>query len=89
MVLYLGGSDDSNAVFKNTEKSLRIFKGVKNRVSCRTLFGDFKNLTVTSLCIFEILCFIKKYKIYMTQYSDIHKYNTMFNYATLLIVKKG
>jgi hypothetical protein len=30
----------------------------------------------TSLYIFEILCFIKMYKIYKTQYSDIHKYNT-------------
>jgi hypothetical protein len=45
-------------------------------MSCRSLFGDFKILTVTSLYIFEILCFLKKNKIYITQYSDIHKYNT-------------
>jgi hypothetical protein len=45
-------------------------------VSYRNLFCYFKILTVTSLYIFEILCFIKKNKIYMTQYFDIHKYNT-------------
>jgi hypothetical protein len=45
-------------------------------VSSRSLFDDFKILTVTSLYIFEILYFIKKNKIYTTQYSDIHKYNT-------------
>jgi hypothetical protein len=58
------------------KKGLRLIKEVKNRVSYRILFGDFKILTVTLLYIFEILCFIKINKSYMTQYSDIHKYNT-------------
>jgi hypothetical protein len=33
-------------------------------------------LSVTSLFIFEILCFIIKNKIYTTQHSDVHDYNT-------------
>jgi hypothetical protein len=41
------------------------------------MFGEFKILTITSLYIFEILCFIIKNKIYTTQYSDIHSYNTI------------
>jgi hypothetical protein len=47
-------------------------------VSCRSLFGDFKILTVTALYIYiyEILCIIKKNKIYTTQYSNIYKHNT-------------
>jgi hypothetical protein len=45
-------------------------------VSYRNLFGDLKILTVTSLYIFEILCYIKKNQIYTTQYLDIHNYNT-------------
>jgi hypothetical protein len=45
-------------------------------MSCRNLFGDLKILTVTSLYIFEILCYIKKNQIYTTQYLDIHNYNT-------------
>ena len=54
-----------------------MIKGVKNRVSCRNLFHELKTLTVTSLYIFEILCFIIKNKIYTTQYSDVHGYNTI------------
>jgi hypothetical protein len=72
----LGAVNDSNAVFKIHKKGLRLIIGVNNRVSCRHLFGDFKILTESSLYIFVILCFIKKKKIYITQYSDIHKYNT-------------
>jgi hypothetical protein len=45
-------------------------------VSCRNLFGDLKILTVNSLYIFEILCYIKKNQIYMTQYLEVHNYNT-------------
>jgi hypothetical protein len=30
--------------------------------SCRQLFKDYKILTVTSLYVFEVLCFLKKYK---------------------------
>jgi hypothetical protein len=72
MVLYFGGGNDSNAVYKIQKKGLRLIKGVKNRVSCRSLFGDFN----CNFIIYEILCFIKKNKIYMTQSSDIHEYNT-------------
>jgi hypothetical protein len=61
---------------KYREKGLRLIEGVKNRVSYRGLFGDFKILTVNSLYIFVILCFIKYNKIYTTQYFDSHKYNT-------------
>jgi hypothetical protein len=61
MVLYFGGGvNNSNPVFKIQKKGLRLINGVKNRVSCRNLFGDFKILIVTSLYIFEIMCFIKK-----------------------------
>jgi hypothetical protein len=39
---------------------LEVIKGVKNGVSPRNLFPELKILTVTLLCIFEILCFIIK-----------------------------
>jgi hypothetical protein len=42
---------------------------------------ELKILTVTSLYIFEILCFIIKNKIYTTQYSDVHYYNTIHNHS--------
>jgi hypothetical protein len=71
------GKGGTDIVFKIQKKSLRLIRGVNNRVSCRSMFGKFKILTVTSIYIFEILCFIIKNKIYSTQYSDIHSYNTI------------
>jgi hypothetical protein len=49
----------------------------KNRVSCRNLFHELKFLIGTSLYIFEIICFMNKNKLYITQYSDVHDYNTI------------
>jgi hypothetical protein len=54
-----------------------VVKAVKNGVSYRNLFRKLKILTVTSLFIFEILCFKIKFKIYTTQYSYVHDYNTI------------
>jgi hypothetical protein len=41
----------TNAVFKIQKNGLRLIKGVKNRVCCRSLFGDYKILTITSKSI--------------------------------------
>ncbi|PNF17023.1 hypothetical protein B7P43_G02754 [Cryptotermes secundus] len=77
-IIFWGGvKKDSETLFKLQKKCLRVVKGVRNRVSCRNLFREFKILTVTSLYIFEILCFIIKNRIYTTQYSDVHGYNTI------------
>jgi hypothetical protein len=61
-------------------QKIRVIKGVNYRVSCRSIFGELKILFVTSLYISEILCFIIKNRIYTTQYSDIHSYNTIHKY---------
>jgi hypothetical protein len=80
-ILFWGGQlKDMETVFKVQKKCLRVIKGVNYRVSCRSMFGELKILTVTSLYIFEILCFIIKNEIYTTQYSDIHSYNTIHKY---------
>ena len=36
--------------------------GAGTGTTCRQLFKDCKILTVTSLYVFEVLCFLKKYK---------------------------
>jgi hypothetical protein len=77
-IIFWGGMQkDSETLLKLQKKSVRVIKGVRNRVSCRSLFHELKILTVTSLHIFEILCFIIKNKIYTTQYSDVHGYSTI------------
>jgi hypothetical protein len=34
---------------QSSEKCIRVIKGVNKRVSCRSIFGEFKILTITSL----------------------------------------
>jgi hypothetical protein len=79
MVLYFGVGVKKKIKWysKFRKKCLRLIKRVNNRVSCRGLFSDFGILTVTSLYIFETLCYLKKNKIYTTLYSDVHSYNTV------------
>jgi hypothetical protein len=67
-------------VFEVQKKCLRVNKGVNKRVSCRSIVGEPEMLTVTSLYIVEILCFIIKNKICRTRYSDIHSCNTIHKY---------
>jgi hypothetical protein len=45
-----------------------------------SVFGELKILTVTTLYIFDILCFIIMNKRYTTQFSDIHSYYTIHKY---------
>jgi hypothetical protein len=83
MVFYFGVDDSKiwKLYSKYRKKCLRVIKGVNYRVSCRSIFGELKILTVvTSLYIFEILCFIIKNRIYTTQYSDIQSCNTIHKY---------
>jgi hypothetical protein len=76
-IIFWGGvQKDFKNLFKLQKKCVRVIKGGKNRVSCRNLFRELKISTGTSLYIFEIICFMKKNKIYTTQYSDVHDYNT-------------
>jgi hypothetical protein len=96
-IIFCGGSlKDTETVFKMQKKCLRVIKGVNNRASCRSLYVEFRILTVAWLYIFQILCFIIKNRIYSTRYSDIHSYNTihkynfcMFNYVKQRCCKKS
>jgi hypothetical protein len=58
-----------------TNTSFKLFQA-----TLRSLLSEFEILTVTSLYIFEILCFIIKNRIYTTQYSDVHSYNAMYKH---------
>jgi hypothetical protein len=54
------------AVFKiKKKKRLRVIMGVNSQVSCRKLFCDLEILSLTSLFILQILCFIiKKWNVF-------------------------
>jgi hypothetical protein len=80
IIFWGGGLKDTETVFKVQKKCLTEIKGVNNQASCRSLFEELRILTVTSLYIFEMLCFVIKNRIYSTQYSDIHSYNMIHTY---------
>jgi hypothetical protein len=61
------------------KRVLRIISGLGKQESCRQIFKDYRILTVTSLYIFEVLCYIKKYKADLVQNINIHSYNTIIN----------
>jgi hypothetical protein len=51
-----------------------------NPESCRQKFKENRILTVTSLYVFEVLCFVKKYKGNVKQNFVIHEHNTRSKY---------
>jgi len=50
--------------------------GVSSRTSCKQLFKELNILTLASLYIFEVTCFIRKYCQSLEQNSKVHQYNT-------------
>jgi hypothetical protein len=61
------------------KRVLQVIGELRKRESCRQVFKDYGILTVTSLYILEVLCYIKKYKADLIQNMNIHSYNTKIN----------
>jgi hypothetical protein len=53
--------------------------GLRKQESCRQSFKEYGILTVTSLYILEVLCYIKKHKADLIQNIHIHNYKTRLN----------
>jgi hypothetical protein len=75
-IIFWGRDRDSNSIFKLQKQVLRVIYGVSSLTSCRQIFKDYNVLTLPSLYILEVICFIKKQKVFMVKNSDIHNYNT-------------
>jgi len=50
--------------------------GVSARTSCRQLFKEFNILTLVSLYIMEVICYIRKHHQLVDLNSNIHAHNT-------------
>jgi hypothetical protein len=57
-----------------------LITGVKKYEHCRQKFKENRILTVTSMYVLDVLCFIKKYKGDLKQNSEIHEHNTSSKY---------
>ncbi|PNF29254.1 hypothetical protein B7P43_G10478, partial [Cryptotermes secundus] len=75
-LIFWGGECESSKILKIQKRILRLIKGVNSRTTCRPIFKDLKILTVTSLYIFEVLCYFQKFNLYTTRNSDLYEYNT-------------
>jgi hypothetical protein len=71
-----GGDNESNKIFELQKKVLWIISGVSNRTSYRQIFKGYNILTLSSLYILEVICFIKRDKYFMKRKLDIHNHNT-------------
>jgi hypothetical protein len=49
--------------------------GVSSRNSCRQLFKELNILTLVSLYISEVICFVRKYRQSVELNSNVHTYN--------------
>jgi len=61
MALYFGGgTKESTKALRIQKKVIRLITGIKKYESCRQKFKENRILTVTSMYILEVFCFIKK-----------------------------
>ena len=75
-IMFWGGDGKSIRIFRLQKKVIKLVTGTHKRRSCRPIFRKFKILILVSLYIFEMLCFLKKYKWNLKHNSEIHGHNT-------------
>jgi hypothetical protein len=61
-IILWGGTRERKKVLCIQKKVVRLITGIKNYESCRQKFKENRILTVTSLYVLEVLCFVTKYK---------------------------
>lgn len=59
-IIFWGSVKDSLKIFIIQKKVMPLIAGVNKRVSCKGIFSEYEILTLPSLYIMEVLCFIKK-----------------------------
>jgi hypothetical protein len=75
-IILWGGDRVSHSIFNLQKCVFRVIYGVSSRTSCRQIFKDYNILTLPSLYILEVTCFIKKYNDGTAKNLDSHNYNT-------------
>jgi hypothetical protein len=77
-ILFWGGikGDSRIKIAKVQKRVIRILAGVSSRTSCRNLFKEFKILTIASLYILEVTCFIRKYCNSLKKNTQVHQHDT-------------
>jgi hypothetical protein len=69
------GGEVNTRIFRIQKRLVRLMVGVSSRTSCRQLFKEMSILTLASLYILEVTCFIRKCCQYLELNSHVHNYN--------------
>ena len=69
---FWAGYNESKNIFKLQNKGIQIISVVSKCISCRQTFMDYNILTMASLYILEVICYLKKYKDSKEQNVHIH-----------------
>jgi hypothetical protein len=77
-VLFWGGLEGitTTKLFRLRRTVIRFMVGVNSRTFCKKLFKDNNILTLASLYILEVICYINRYCQSLELNADVHKYDT-------------
>jgi hypothetical protein len=77
-ILFWGeaGGVVTTRILKIQKRVLRSMVGVNSRTSCRQLFKELNILTIPSLYILEVICYIRKHHQLVQLNSNMHTCNT-------------
>jgi hypothetical protein len=78
-IFFWGAYNESIPIFKLQTRVIRSMCDAGTGTACRQVFKDCKILMVTSLYVFEVLCFLKNYKSSTQKYKQIYIHNTRTN----------
>jgi hypothetical protein len=94
-IIFWGYSQHSNSIFKIQKRIIRIITNTGSRDSCLQIFKQLQILSLPSQYIFSLLVFVNKNRVIFQSNSEIHDWNTRFNYnlhspsTNLTLVQKG
>lgn len=75
-IIFWGVERESILIFRQQKRVIRAMCGVGRDTSCKKLFKECGLLTITSLYILEVLCFMRRYKLEPQKNEQIHEHNT-------------
>jgi hypothetical protein len=70
------GGETNRKIFILQKRVIRLMAGVNSRTCCRHLFKELNILTLSSLYILEVTCFIRKYCQSFELNANVHNHNT-------------
>jgi hypothetical protein len=71
-----GGGELNMRIVRIQRRAVRLMVGASSTMSCRQLFKELNILTLASLYVLEVTCFIRKYCESLELNSNVHNYNT-------------